>query len=215
MFSGNRRLVRMRVLLRVLGTLSIFLVIGLLGYVPVTVLAEEVASPTPTSTFVPTATVVGPHVYVPELVNVRTGPETTYEKVGVLISGQTAPALGRTALGEWIAIDYPAAPEGIAWVYAPLVILRDSTMDDLSRLDRPPTPTFAPTITPLPISGEASRIDPMPTRLPTFTPAPAVEMPTFAPQYGGESSFPPILAIVSLFVLGILSGLVALLQQRG
>lgn len=206
----------MRFLFRVFVITSVFIVVGLLtSYVPVVVWAEDAVSPTPTSTFVPTATIGGPHVYVPERVNVRIGPDTTYEKIGVLVSGQTAPAVGRTLLGEWIAIEYPGAPEGQAWVYTDLVVILDASLDDLAQVDRPPTPTFSPTSTLSPITGLALESTAAPTRLPTFTPAAPVVVPTFAAPEIEGNRFPPILAILGLFVLGVLAGVVALLQHRG
>ena len=210
-----RRRTRMRFLFQVFVTISIFLVVGLLGYQTLPVRAQEATSTlAPTRTPVPTATMGGPHVYVPERVNVRTGPDTTYEQIGVLVSGQTAPAVGRTALGEWIAIEYPGVPDNRAWVYAQLVVVRDATLDDLARVDLPPTPTRPPAATLLPIPGLGGKSTTAPTRLPTFTPAPPVAVPTFdAPGVVG-SSFPPILGILGLFVLGILAGVLAVLQQR-
>ena len=80
------------------------------------------ATPTATATFVPTPTVSGPTVFIPDRVNVRSGPGTYYEKVGVLVAGQFAPAVGRTAVGEWIAIEYPEGTGEQAWVYSPLVL---------------------------------------------------------------------------------------------
>ena len=208
----------MRFLFQGLVVISILLVSGLFGYQPEAVLAQGAdITPSPTRTFVPTATMGGPHVYVPERVNVRTGPDTTYEKIGVLIGGQTAPAVGRTALGEWIAILYPGAQEERAWVYAPLVAIRDVTLDDLPQVDRPPTPTLFPTATLLPIQGLAGlEANESPTRrLPTFTVAPPVAVPTFSALGGEESNFPPMLVIIILLVLGMLAGVVAVLQQRG
>ena len=50
----------------------------------------------------PAGTPNGPRIIVPEQVNVRLGPSLDYEKIGVLISGQEAPALGRSPGGDWI-----------------------------------------------------------------------------------------------------------------
>ena len=39
------------------------------------------------------------------------GPGTLgYEIIGVLVIGQQVPAIGRTAVGEWIQIVYPGMP---------------------------------------------------------------------------------------------------------
>ena len=44
-------------------------------------------------------------------INVRLGPSSTiYPVVGTMVSGQTAPALGRSQGGDWIQIEFPSAP---------------------------------------------------------------------------------------------------------
>ncbi|MDP6793515.1 MAG: SH3 domain-containing protein [Anaerolineales bacterium] len=166
-----------------------------------------------TATFVPTPTVNGPSVFVPDRVNVRSGPGTYYEKVGVLVAGQFAQAVGRTALGEWIVIEYPEGTGEQAWVYSPLVVVRESTVEDLPEVEPPPTPTLPA----VPVAGftlSPQHTQPA-TRLPTFTPAPPVPQPTFATPEIEGGTMPPIVLIAGLFSLGILSGIVAIFRQRG
>lgn len=165
-----------------------------------------------TTTFVPTPTVGGAHVYVPERVNVRSGPGTYYEKVGVLVAGQISSVEGRTTFGEWIAIHYPEGTTDIAWVYAPLVLVRGMMAEELPEVESPPTPTLQV----VPVSGSINpEYTSPPTRLPTFTPAPPIPQPTFStPEFEGRS-LPPIVLIASLFALGIVSGVVAIYRQRG
>ncbi len=73
-----------------------------------------------------TSTASGPIVTVrldidqPQI-NVRAGPGTTYDKVGILQIGQSAVAKGRTAGGDWIMIEYPGVQGGLAWVHSSLV----------------------------------------------------------------------------------------------
>ena len=55
--------------------------------------------------------------------NLRAGPNQLFDRVGVLLIGQRAPALGKSPKGEWIQVSYPGAPGGKAWVYEPLVTL--------------------------------------------------------------------------------------------
>ncbi|MBM4422814.1 MAG: hypothetical protein FJ030_05410 [Chloroflexi bacterium] len=171
------------------------------------------AAQLPTETLQPTATFGGPTVFAAEQVNARSGPGTNYDQVGVLIAGQTAPAIGRSVASEWIQIEYPGAPGGKAWVYALLVALRAGTIDVLPVVDAPPTATLPPTPTLLPGTFEAGT--PVPTRLPTFTAGPPIVQPTFeSPDLGG-GGFPPALIIIGLFVVGVFAGVVALLRQRG
>ena len=101
-------------------------------------------------------------------INVRSGPDVFYPKVGVLINRQEVPALARTEGGTWVKIAYPGVPEGVAWVYAPYV----RVTGELPVVPKPPTPTpqTTPTIDPTLAAQFISEIPA--TRKPTFTPAP-------------------------------------------
>lgn len=155
----------------------------------------------------------GPRVFVPEQVNLRSGPGVIYEQVGVMIKGQEARALGKTPLGEWIQIEYIGVPEKVAWVYAPLVNL-NVPLSSLPIIEPPATPTQAPFPT-LDPQVALSLVAPNgPTRLPTFTPAPPVAQPTLLPAEGlpTGTSFPPALLIVGFFVLGLFGVVVSFLR---
>ncbi|MCL4238222.1 MAG: SH3 domain-containing protein [Anaerolineae bacterium] len=52
--------------------------------------------------------------------NVRAGPGTGYEVVGVLAQGAQVPVTGRSADGTWLAVSLPG---GMGWVFAELVIV--------------------------------------------------------------------------------------------
>ena len=71
--------------------------------------------------------------------NVRTGPGTDYDSIGVLIAGQVVPALGRSGGGSWIKIVYAGVADGVGWVYSPLVTLIEG--GDLPVVEPPPTAT--------------------------------------------------------------------------
>lgn len=177
--------------------------------------AQEITTTAPattTATFVPTPTVSGPSVFIPDRVNVRSGPGTYYEKVGVLVAGQFAPAVGRTAVGEWIAIEYPEGTGENAWVYSPLVVVLEADMDDLPEVEPPPTPTLP--VVPAAGFTLSPQHTPEATRLPTFTPAPQVAQPTFVTPEREGGVLPPIVLIAGLFSLGVVSGLVAIFRQR-
>ena len=160
-----------------------------------------------------TGTPEGPSILVPEQVNVRTGPSTDYEKVGVLIAGQRAPALGRSPGGEWIQIFYPGVPGNLAWVYAPFVVL-DADQRLLPIIEPPPTPTPRVTATIDPTLAAQFNIGGAPpTRLPTFTPAEPVVQPTFdETQADLSGGFPPILAILGLLVVGLFGTVISVLR---
>jgi uncharacterized protein YgiM (DUF1202 family) len=179
----------------------------------------ETDTPTPgpsvTPTFVPTATVGGPYVYVPEKVNVRTGPATYFDQVGVLVAGQMAPALGRTEVGEWIQVEYPGAPGSQAWIYAALVTVRDAELMDLAVVVPPPTPTLSISTTLIYDTESGGPATAAATRLPTFTPAPPIVIPTFAPEAAGPTRVPPIYYIGGLLALSLVFAIIAVMQQRG
>lgn len=160
-----------------------------------------------------TGTPEGPSILVPEQVNVRLGPSTDYDKVGVLIAGQTASALGRSPGGEWIQIFYAGVPGNIAWVYAPFVVL-ETGQRLLPIIEPPPTPTPRVTATIDPTLAAQFNIgEAPPTRLPTFTPAEPVSVPTFeVSEAGGSGGFPPILAILALLVVGVFGTFISVLR---
>ncbi len=164
-----------------------------------------------------TGTAVGSTITVTtdqEQINVRSGPNVVYPKVGVLLAEQSAPAKGKSAGGDWILIEYPGADGGLAWVYAPLVILSPGSV--LPIVEPPPTPTPLYTTTIDPTLAAQFVITSVPTRLPTFTPAPPLKMPTYEPLGSviGQGGLPTGLVIVILFSLGILIGLFSLVQNR-
>lgn len=161
------------------------------------------ASPLPQQAPTVTSTPEGPTILVPEQVNVRLGPSTDYEKVGVLIAGQRASALGRSPGGEWIQIVYPGVPGNIAWVYAPFVTL-DTGQRLLPIIEPPPTstPRVTQTIDPT-LAAQFNLGGAPPTRLPTFTPVEPIQQPTIEDTAtNGRGGFPPIIAILGLMVVG-------------
>lgn len=178
------------------------------------------ASPPAQATLVATVTgtPAGPQIIVPEQVNVRSGPNSyLYEVIGVLISGQTAPAIGRSPGGAWIQIVYPGVPGNVGWVYAPNVRLADQGTGLLPIVEPPPTatPRVTPTIDPT-LAAQFNLGPGEPTRLPTYTPAPPVVLPTLEPEgsQAGRLSIPPILAIAGLLAVGGFGVLISVLRGR-
>lgn len=168
-----------------------------------------VAIPTVTSSpFGPMATVNSDQ----DQINVRSGPDTSYPAVGVLVAGQRVPALGRSVGGDWVQIAYPGVEGGIAWVYAYLV-----TIDgELPIVEPPPTPT--PRVTPTidPTLAAQFVIELAPTRLPTFTPPPPVAVPTFteAPQIQSAGGVPMGFIIIGMGAVGLFGLLVSFFRGR-
>jgi hypothetical protein len=164
-----------------------------------------------------TGTPEGPTVTVrrdidQDSVNVRSGPSTKYDIVGLLIVDQSAPALGRTPGGDWIQIFYPGVPGSVGWVYSPYV----EAEGNIPIVEPPPTPT--PQVTPTidPTLAAQFIVDIPPTRLPTFTAPPPLNIPTFSPPGStqGSTSLPMGIVIIGMAVLGFFGILISFLRGR-
>ena len=148
-------------------------------------------------------------------INVRMGPNSSiYPVVGVLPTGSTAPALGRSLGGDWVQIEFPSAPNKTGWVYSPLVKVSPGT---LRIAEPPPTPVqpATPTIDPT-LAAQYPTINPTNTRLPTFTPPPSLVVPSFtqAPAKGSSNSVPLAMIIIALAILGTIGFLLSLFVRR-
>lgn len=164
-----------------------------------------------------TGTVSGPIITVyADLVqvNVYSGPSTyIYPAIGVMLAGQSAPALGRARDQDWIQISYPGVPGAKAWIYAPYV--RISPGSRLERVEAPPTPTPFSTPTIDPTLAAAFVIPETPTRLPTFTPPPQIVAPVFfEDEIGQPNRIPTGLLIFSIGFIGLLGVLISFLRGR-
>lgn len=168
-----------------------------------------VAIATVTGTPVGTTVTVNPDQ---EQINVRSGPSTDYPIVGVLVLGQTAPALGRSAGGDWIKIVYPGVEGGVGWVYAYIVTPSGS----LPIVEPPPTPT--PRVTPTidPTLAAQFVVELQPTRLPTFTQPPPLAIPTYtdAGSMRNSSVVPMGFVLVGLGVVGLFGLLISFFRGR-
>ena len=156
----------------------------------------------------------GPYVIVigaeDEPANIRTGPNATYPKVGLMITGQTAPALGY--FGNYIQIIYPAAPGGKGWIYIPKAQLLNGPVPVI---EPPATETPSITNTIDPTLAVQFSVEQKTTQLPTFTEPPPLMIPTF--QEVSTNTVPgglPIgFIIVILFGLGLFLALISLLRR--
>jgi hypothetical protein len=175
------------------------------------VLAQQPTGSIPTVTGTP----VGPFITVnldQDFVNVRSGPSSYfYPRVGVLLTGQTAPALGRSPGGDWIMIAYQGAPGNVGWVYAPNVSL--TAQEYLPVVDPPPTPTPLATPTIDPTLAAAFDVPQTPTRLPTFTPPPPMEAVQFQDESANTGRVPMGLIIFGLELVGAFGALISFLQR--
>lgn len=146
-------------------------------------------------------------------VNLRSGPNTIYDIVGVLLIGQKAVAKGRSAGGTWILIEYPGVAGGVAWVYGNNV---NVTPGDLKVVEPPPTATPLYTVTIDPTMAAQFIVTAAPTRLATYTPPPPLVVPTYAAESGssGKGGVPMGMLIIALAAIGLFLGLFALTQGR-
>lgn len=193
--------------------ITIITAAGLLSWQDYSVQAQIPTVDIATVTGTPTGPIVSvnPGINEPSI-NVRSGPNVLYPRVGVLLVGQTAVAKGRSPGGEWILIEYPGAPGNVGWVYSPNVSI---TPGELPIVEPPPTPTRDMTATINPTLAAQFIVTTAPTRLPTFTPPPPLAIPTFQAVAG--TSAPPVpvgLIIVVFFTIGILLGVFSFVQKR-
>ncbi len=87
-------------------------------------------TPTPSQTPLPTSTPLPPSPIatvapvegtVTAQINVRSGPGTTFDSLGLLNTGQQVQILVQSADGKWYQVLYPVAPQGRGWVAAQYV----------------------------------------------------------------------------------------------
>lgn len=178
---------------------------------PLKVAAQQPTGSVPTVT----STSMGATIKVtyPEQINVRGGPSSyLYPAVGVLLTGEMAPALGRSPGGDWIQIRYEGVAGNVGWVYAPLVSL--SANANLPIVEPPPTPTPATTPTIDPTLAAAFIPQYTPTRLPTFTPPGILEIPTYEATDSEKSGVPLGLVIVLLSLIGSFGAIISFLRGR-
>ena len=143
-------------------------------------------------------------------INVRSGPNSTYELVGTLLPGQEATALGY--YGDYIQIEYPGGPGGKGWVFANVVEVYGGP---IPLLEPPPTETPAATNTIDPTLAAQFIITVQPTRLPTYTEPPPLNIPTFETDLGtpAPGGLPVGLVIVVLAGLGVFLTIIAILRR--
>jgi uncharacterized protein YgiM (DUF1202 family) len=110
------------------------------------------ASPTelPTGTLTPTKT---PTLPVPTTtprpiegtltikVNVRSGPGTSYDSLGLLNAGEKVQVVSQDSQGKWYQILYPSSPQGRGWVAAQFVQVAAGTAIPLDATPTPAGPT--------------------------------------------------------------------------
>ncbi len=145
--------------------------------------------------------------------NVRSGPGALYEKIGVLLPGQSVPVVGISPKGEYYLVEYPGVPGGTGWVSAQYIELSGGMPPVV---EPPATVTPAVTATFDPTLAAQFIITVEPTRMPTFTQPAPLEIPTFAETSPNQiaSNVPMGLVIAIILVAGVLVGAFSMLQNR-
>jgi uncharacterized protein YraI len=195
--------------------LCIFVLVAVFGLVlaapgQTIVLAQQPTGSVPTVTGTPGGAFITVNSDQQQI-NVRGGPSTyLYPPIGVLLTGQQLPAIGRSPGGDWIQIEYPGVDGSVGWVYAPLVKL--SAGANLPIVEPPPTPTPASTPTIDPTLAAAFIAPETATRLPTYTPPAPLAAPTFADETPTPSSIPYGLLIFGFGFVGVLGVLISFLR---
>ena len=144
--------------------------------------------------------------------NVRSGPNTLYDAIGIITTGQSVPVLGKSIGGDWLLIEYPGVIGGKGWVWA---LYMDVTPGEIPIVEMPPSPQPKVTFTIDPTMASQFISTPLTTRLPTYTPPPALAIPTYVTDSPQKFAGIPIgFIIIILFGLGIIISLFAYFQSR-
>lgn len=146
-------------------------------------------------------------------INVRSGPNTLYDAVGILMPGQSAAVKGRTSDGDWLLIEYAGAPNDQAWVYSNLV---DLTAGEVPIVEVPPTVTPLMTNTINPTLAAQFITTPIPTRLATYTPVESLVVATYQDQARTHilGGIPMGLVIIIMGGVGIILALISFIRNR-
>ncbi len=142
--------------------------------------------------------------------NIRSGPNSTYEKIGVFMVGQEAPAYGYYE--NYVQIAYPSGPDGKGWILLARVEVIGGT---LRMIEPPPTSTPSVTRTIDPTLAAQFIITMQPSRLPTYTEPPVLQIPTYQAETGATApgGIPLGLVIIVLAGLGLFLTLIAVLRR--
>lgn len=189
-------------------------ILGLFDPGQTAVSAQQPTGSIPTVTGTPSGPVIKVDLSIPQI-RVYAGPGSfDYPAIGVMLAGESAPALGRASGREdWIQIHYAGVPDSVGWVYGLYVSLSPGAL--LPIVDIPPTPTALSTPTINPTLEAAFIGQQTPTRLPTFTPPPPLELPSFRDVSQAQTTGIPVgLLILSLGLFGFFGAVISYLRGR-
>lgn len=113
---------------------------GGIGWIAAGEVIVENAANVPIESGIPGASIptdLLPIVQAVTNVNVRSGPDLRYQKIGALEANQTAEIVGKSEDGFWYAIRLPEAKEAMGWVARDYVVTRNA--DDVGVVTMAPT----------------------------------------------------------------------------
>lgn len=88
-------------------------------------------------------------------INLRYGPGTEYDRLGVAEAGEVFAITGRHTTLPWVQISYPASPNGYAWVATDLLEITGN-LDSVTPISQ--TSFYLPTLTPTPSVADQAAI---------------------------------------------------------
>ena len=176
-------------------------------------IAQQPTVAIPTVTGTPEGVTATVRIDQVDPINIRAGPGTLFDIVGVLLPRQTVSVSGRSVGGDWLMIDYPGDPGNFAWVYSPFM---NTSPGELPIIEPPSTPTPEVTQTINPTLAAQFITTPNPTRMPTYTPGDPLVIPTYTDTYGASflGGVPMGLVIIILVGLGGLLVLFSFISSR-
>ncbi len=126
---------------------------------------------------------IEPYIQAEEAVRVRSGPGTSFARIGQLWPGETAPVLGKNDDGSWWQIEFAEADDGQGWVSAEFVTFvgDPDSVPVVGEVVRTPTPVQSPTPIVTQTSPPTRTPSPAPTHTPTQALQPTQMTPTPAP----------------------------------
>ena len=145
-------------------------------------------------------------------VNVRSGPSTLYDAIGIIYIGASTPVIGKSIGGDWLLVEYPGVLGGTGWIWA---LYMDLTPGEIPIVEMPPSPQPKVTFTIDPTMASQFMTTPIATRLPTYTPPPPLTIPTYEQSSPQKFAGVPIgFIIIILMGLGIITSLFTYFQSR-
>ena len=145
-------------------------------------------------------------------VNVRSGPSTLYDAIGIIYMGDQVPVKGKSIGGDWLLIEYYGVESSSGWVWA---LYMDVTPGEIPLVEMPPSPQPKVTFTIDPTMASQFITTPLSTKLPTYTPPSPLVIPTFETMDTQKFAGIPVgFIIIILLGTGILIALFSYFQSR-